>query len=93
MSQITISELSTNSYINELSDQEVTVVIGGFLPNAGGLVDSILNPLVLPDGTFSALIFYGAAGVDADVPQPFLTTEYKLGSGTGESLGLLGTFF
>ena len=92
MSQITISELSPKSYINELASEEVATVLGGVLPFANGSIGTILENLgEPPDDMFSALIFYGQ-GTGNDGPVPTLTTNWVFGSGDGGSLGTLGFF-
>ncbi len=76
MANITISELHTNSYIAEVSDDNMKEVVGGSI--WGALSGQVLGTEEPPPGTFSALIVPGKG----DLPYNFLTFELTLGDQT-----------
>ncbi len=82
MANITISELRTNSYIAEVSDDNMKEVVGGFWDALSGQVLGTEEP---PPGTFSALMVPG----QGDLPYNFLSFELTLGDQTA----FAGLFF
>ena len=68
MSAITISELSHNSYISEITDGELKKVVGGELGEPWGVISQQLAGVEEPpEGMSSALIFMGLGDEPVDV--------------------------